>query len=295
MASSSTPLGYWDYLKEAFKRKPRVPLLGRIPLNGLALAAFAVLGLANPGFWFLGAAGEAAFLLLVAGNERFQKLIEAERLVEARRQYEAKLRQSVSRLSRPSQERYGRLLDQCREVMGISETLEGSSGGLNSLRTGSLNQLLSIFLRLLSSREVIQQNMSRVERKALEADIQRLEKQLREAPPESPLVRSLGGTLEIQKRRLENLDRALDSLRVINAEMERIEQQVVLIREESAVGGKAELLSDRLDSVTSTLQETNRWMEQNAELIGDLGGSLLDETAPELGELPRILESEGSP
>lgn len=293
MAAPSPPLGYGEYLKEAFKLWPRVPLLGRIPANYLALGAFAVLGIANPGFWFLGAAAEAAYLLLVSTNPRFRKVVHGKRLLAAREEYEAKLNRSVSRLSTSSRERYRRLLEQCREVLGVSEMLEGSSGtGMRTLRSSGLNQLLAIFLRLLGSREMIQQSISRVERKALEADVRRLEKQLEEAPPESPLVRSLEGTLEIQRRRLENLERATDSLRVINAELERIEHQVVLIREEAAVGGKAELLSDRLDSVTTTLQETNRWMEQHAEIIGDLGPGLA-EAPPELADLPRIRESEG--
>lgn len=295
MAASSAPLGYWDYLKAAFKLRPRVPLLGRLPANALALGTFAVLGLANPGFWFLGAAGEAAYLLLLSSNPRFQKMVQGERLLETRKAYEAKLSKAVSKLSLASQERYGRLAEQCRAVLSISEALEDhSAGSLRSLRSGGLNQLLAIFLRLLTSREVIQQNMSRVDRNTLEGDVRRLEKQLEEAEEDSPLLRSLQGTLEIQRRRLENLDDAQDSLRVINAELERIEQQVVLIREEAAVGGKARKLSDRLDSVTSTLSETNRWMEQHAELIGDLSGSALDDAPPELSEIPQIFESEGT-
>ncbi len=295
MASKSAPLGYWDYLKAAFKLRPKVPLLGKIPANALALGAFAVLGIANPGFIFLGIAGEAAYLLLLSSNPRFQKVVQGRQLLEARQQYEARLTKAVSRLSTASQERYGRLSEQCRAVLGISDVLEegGSGSSLRSLRTGGLNQLLAIFLRLLTSRELIQQNMSRVERKTLESDLRRLEKQLGEATPDSPLTRSLEGTLEIQKRRLANLDEAQDSLRVINAELERIEQQVVLVREEAAVSGKAKKLSDRLDSVTSTLTETNRWMEQNAEILGDLGGPGLEETPPELTEIPRVFETEG--
>ncbi len=64
----------------------QVPLLGRLPLNKMGLAAFAVLGLWNPGFWFLGAAGELAYLFLKATSPRFQNLIEGERLLAAQQQ-----------------------------------------------------------------------------------------------------------------------------------------------------------------------------------------------------------------
>lgn len=60
MATQS--LGYWDYVKAAFKRRARVPLLGYVPYNYLALLAFAVLGTAsqNPGFWLMGECSRSA-------------------------------------------------------------------------------------------------------------------------------------------------------------------------------------------------------------------------------------------
>ncbi len=60
MAVSPEQESYWRYLMAAFHRRTRIPFLGDLPVNKLAIAAFAVLGLANPGFWFLGAAGRAA-------------------------------------------------------------------------------------------------------------------------------------------------------------------------------------------------------------------------------------------
>ena len=47
---ASERLGYWDYVKAAFHAGVKVPLLGDMPLNKMALAVFGVLGLANPGF-----------------------------------------------------------------------------------------------------------------------------------------------------------------------------------------------------------------------------------------------------
>jgi hypothetical protein len=68
---------------------------------------------------------------------------------------------------------------------------------------------------------------------------------------------------------------------------------VVLIREEAAVGTKAEVLSDRLESVSGTLTETNRWMEQHAEILGDLGGAALDAAPFDLEtEVPPLPTSE---
>lgn len=286
-------LGYLDYLKEAFRWRPSVPLMGRMPLHHLGLGAFAVLGLANPGFWFLGVAAELAYLVLVSTNPRFQKLVEGERLLAAKESYETRVQRALERLQPASQERYHRLLDQGRKILGLAEVLEQDEmTSLRTMRGGGLNQLLWIFLRLLTSREIVADSLGRVDRKALEAEIAGLEQRLEKADAESQLARSLAGTLDIQRRRLENHERARQSLAVVDAELERIEQQVVLLREETAVAGKAEMLSSRLDAVTNTMAETNRWMEQNAELFGRLGADPLGTVPDDLPEIPEAMEVE---
>jgi hypothetical protein len=262
-----------------------------MPVNYMGLAAFAVLGLLNPGFWLLGAAAELTFLLGVSSNPRFQKLIDAERMADDRTGWEGRVHEEVERLSKESGARYRRLLSECRRILGISENLDGAEiGGVRGLRSSSLNQLLWIFLRLLRSRELIADNLEGVERGELEKEIAKLETRLEgiDREKDAALARSLQGTLEILERRLANLDRASASLLVIDAEMGRIEQHVELIREESAVSGKAEALSSRLDAVTNALSETTRWMADNAELFGALG----DDVTPVAGDLPQLPERE---
>lgn len=290
-------LSYLDYLKAAFHWQARVPGLGRMPVNYLGLAAFAVLGIANPGFWLLGAALELGYLTWLSSNPRFQKLVRGERLQAAKRSWESQLQDTLERLQKPSRERYQRLLAQCRSILGIAQTLKQDDlDPLRQMRTGGLNQMLWIFLRLLASREVLEDNLNRVDREAVEKDVESLKARLAEADPESPLARSLQGTLEIQERRLENLAKARESLAVVDAELERIEHQVVLLREESAVSGKAEVLSSRLDAVSTALSETNHWMEENARVFDEIGADPLGSAPPDLPELPAVdLEDEEIP
>ena len=285
--------GYLDYLKAAFSWKVPVPLLGAMPVNYLGLAAFGVLGIANPGFWFLGLAAELGYLALLSTNPRFHKLVQGKEILAAKAGYEAKVARALSRLQPLSRERYHRLLEQGKKILGVAEVLEhDDSIGLAKMRSGSLNQLLWIFLRLLTSREVLTDSLLRVDRDALEKEVEGLEKRIEEAGAESQLARSLAGTLDIQQRRLENHAKAKESLQVVEAELERIEQQIVLLREETAVSGKAEMLSNRLDAVTSTMSETNRWMEQNAELFGELGADPLGTVPEDLPEIERGMEVE---
>ncbi len=287
-------LSFHNYAKEAFDRTAKIPLLGRLPLNKMGLAGFAVLGLWNPGFWFLGAASELAYLFLKATSPRFQNLIEGERLLAAQQSWAEKIGHAVDRLSARSRDRYRRLLEQCRLALGISDTLENDSlGNFRDMRARSLNQLLAIFLRLLTSREVIEGNLKGLNRVALQDEVAELEKRLTPAGEDSALSRSLTGTIAIQKKRLENLGRAASNLEVIDAELRRIERQVELIREESAVTGRPEMLSVHLDAVTNTMSETSRWMEENNEFLHSLDGhSIAGELAklPEMPEAPDVVD-----
>ena len=282
---ATEPLAYWDFVKAAFSRRIQVPLLGAMPINQMGLLAFALLGFINPGFWFLGAAMELGFLGLRSASQRFQKLVEGERLLARQRGWEAGVQRAFGQLPAAAQLRYQALLQRCGQILGIT-TPADSAGMLSDLRAGTLNQLLWLFLRLLSSRELIVATLEQVKEEELERDAERLEERLAGAEPGSPLARSLQATLEIQRKRLENLATARTNLAVVEAELERIEQQVRLIGEESAVAGGPDFLSARLDAVSSTLLETSRWMDQHAEFFRSLGGE--EEAAPPM--LPRLPE-----
>jgi len=136
------------------------------------------------------------------------------------------------------------------------------------------------------------ENTRSLDREDLAAEAASLEARIAEAEPGGPLARSLEGTREIAHKRLENLQRADETLQVIDAELERIEQHVELIREESAVSGRPQHLSDRLDAVTSAMSETSRWMDQHADFFDSLSGSDAGSALPDLAEVPRVTEGE---
>jgi len=286
-------LNFWDYVGEAFHWKSALPLLGSMPLNKMGLGAFVVAGLANPGFWLLGAAFEISLLFGLASSRRFQKLVEARRLMEAQDSWKDKVERAVARLTIANRERYRALLAECRRILGDSDSLDSDSlGQFRDLRTRNLNQLLAIFLRLLGSKELIEANLPSANAVELKKEADAVEKRIAAISEDSALKRSLLGTLEIDRRRLENLERAQESLRVIDAELERIEKQVELIREENAVSGKPELLTSRLDAVTSTMSETNRWMDDHSEFFNSLSGDETIGAVTELPELPPEMEKE---
>jgi hypothetical protein len=290
------PLSYWEFLKAAFWRPVRSRVLGAMPLTQMLLAAFGLAGFFNPGFWLLGLAAVVAFVGGRSASQRFQTLVQGERLLarQAERAQGAdnRMQRAYARLDPASQSRYGALVQQCREILGLASPV--GEAGFTDLRAGNLNQLLWLFLRLLTSRELVTDTIARVDRRQLEQGIESLRGRVAAAgEPDGALARSLKATLEIQEKRLTNLETATKNLAVIDAELERIEQQVRLVREESAVSGGPEALSSRLDAVSATLSETSRWMDQNAEIFSSMATDELDAGA--VPSLPSVPEVEARP
>ena len=278
------PMTYWDYVKAAFWKPVRSRVLGAMPLTQMLLASFGLAGFVNPGFWLLGLAGVVAFVGGRSASERFQKLVEAERLQARSVNAEDRMKLAYDRLQPASQARYRALVVVCRVVLGLG--VGSGVGSLTDFRAGNLNQMLWLFLRLLASRESITDTIARVDRGQLESGLASIKSRVAAAPdPEGALARSLRATLEIQEKRLANLDSAPNNQAEIDAELERIEQQVRLVREESAVTRSPEAISARLDAVSSTLSETSRWMDQHSDLMSDM--TSLDLDAATVPQVPR--------
>ena len=106
--------------------------------------------------------------------------------------------------------------------------------------------------------------------------------------PEAPerLKKSKASLLELKKKRLENLARAAEARQILEAELQRIEQQVELLREEAAISRSPEALSAKIDSVTGSLAETNSWMRQHEDILSELSVDAVTEP-PRLLERPR--------
>lgn len=276
---------FWDFVRAAFHRRPSMRRLGEVPWNKIALVALAILGIGNPGFWLLGVGGELLYLYLVATSPRFQTLVRAEKLQAERAAAEARVGGRLTELSEAGQQRFQALHSQCVEVRGITETMQaGASAPLDEARWRGLDELLWLFLRLQVSLETLIRQLGRSDRRSLETEVATLAQELA-AAPEAPerLKKSKTSLLELKKKRLENLDRAAEAQQILEAELQRIEQQVELLREEAAISRSPEALSAKIDSVTGSLAETNSWMRQHEDILSEL-------SADAVAEPPRLLE-----
>lgn len=277
---------FWELVLEAFHRKPVVRGLGAVSWNKVLLVLAGILGFGNPGFWLLGIAGELAYLYVSATSPRFRALVRAKKLEAGRRTAEEQVERWLEELSPNRKLRFAALRASCLEIQRVYETLRpGGLSVVDEQRWQGLDQLLWVYLRLSVSLELLEKQTDRLDPVELQDEIRALRQELEATPSASEALRkSRQSLLELKERRLANLGRAAEARQVFTSELQRIEQQVELLREEAAIARNAEHLSTRIDSVAGLLSENDSWMREHEELLSNLGFGGATET-PQI--LPR--------
>jgi hypothetical protein len=260
-------MGFRDYVRSAFNARPwGMP----IPPNWLALAGFGMLGiLLSPGFLVIGLGAELGYLFALSTNARFQNYVNAMHQSAQQLTSQQKLENLLDRLWPDGKKRFFRLQERCESVLEFYASFLNVGSDI----TGQLNQSLIrfawIFLQLLLTKQAI----SRIVKEnsfvtQLKADLANLEKQISAADISPDLKKSLESKHEIIEQRLAVLGQAEDKLKFIDSELDRIEQQVELIREQAVISKDSQALSTRIDLVSSSLGETTDWIKQQQNLFG---------------------------
>ena len=269
--------GFFDYITAAFNARP----IGMfVAPNWIGLAAFGLLGITEPGFWVLGAGLELGYLLMLATNKRFQNTVASKPLDAARAEWNQRIQRVLGKLSPEDRRTYDALADRCRSIIDLQ--LHGAAEPPDGLETqaDSLGRLSWMFLRLLLARRTIGTVMGGAQNDAeLQRKIAALERQQTQPGLSEELARSLGGQLEILRQRLHQRTDGDRKLAYLEAEIDRIEQQVELIREQAAMSTDPELLSRRIDEITATLGTTGQWIRDQQQVFGAME-DLLTEPPP---------------
>jgi hypothetical protein len=266
--------GFFDYVVAAFNARP----LGMfVAPNWIGLGAFGLLGLMNPGFWVLGVGLELGYLMMLATNSRFQRLVNALPLGEASKEWNTRIQRLLGQLDAADRREYDALAERCRSIIDLQMHSASTAGGLES-QSDSLGRLSWMFLRLLVARRTIRQVLGASDGTDLQRRVAALERQQR-GDIGDELRRSLEGQLEILRQRQQQRSDAERKLAFIDAELERIAQQVELIREQAALSTDPELLSQRIDEITATLGTTGQWIRDQQQVFGAME-DLLTEPPP---------------
>lgn len=269
---------FWSYLKAAFNARPFGMFIAP---NWIGLAGFGLLGLTNPGFWLLGAGAELAYLLALVTNGRFQRVVDRRSTAGEVDEWKGRMEAMVRRLSDTDQARYVAFVSRCRTILD-QLTQQDPSGSAAKVHGENLSKLIWVYIRLLVARRA----MSRVLKEPTMGETQEIEHRLAEVrarlADESlgpDLRRSLTSQAEILEQRVSQRREGREKLDFLEAEILRIQEQVELLREQSALSTDAEGISARLDEITGSLGGASQWINDQQKLYGSMD-DLLDEPPP---------------
>lgn len=224
------------YLKAAFFLRERVPLLGHVPVNLVASAAFIALGFGHPAFWLIGLVGEIAFLWSLAGSARFRKWVDARDLAERNRASEQGEAEILASLSEERRNRYESLRTSLATI-GRNRSKNADAGLAVPDDLDSYDDLLSVFLKRLEAQQRLLAPKSGDKPEEIRARAEAIHEQLGSDASLSPAAReSREHTLEILRKRLEVFERKEESLDEIRSDLEQIEEQFRLALDSSDFG-----------------------------------------------------------
>lgn len=237
-----------------------------IPPNWFGLAAFGLLGaFLSPGFWLLGAGLEAGYLYWLANSRRFRNHVQAGagREDPADKRYQAMIEQ----LGHKQRVRQHEIEMRAREILG---TLKRSP--LMSAHSDSLEQLVWLHLRLLLARHAIARVVETAEREAgsLAAQEKQIAARLADANAGPELRRSLEQQQQVIDQRQAAHGDAGRRFEHIESELQRIDQQIALIREQALLSSNEDQIGSSLDALTASFNETQRWLSGQRDLLDSL-------------------------
>jgi len=252
-----------SYLWAAFTARPfGMP----IPPNLFGIAGFALLGgFVNPGFWLLGAGLEIGYLYWLSRNRRFRNAVDAG--ADRGDPAEIRYRAMLDPLPAAQRERHQLIERRAAEIM---QTLSASP--MLASHADSLEQLVWLHLRLLAARAAIARVVQTAsqEHAALDAQEAQIDQRLADPALSPELRRSLEQQKSVIDARQEAHGNASRRLEHIEAELQRIDQQVALIREQALLATDEEHIGQSLDALTASFNEAQHWLSSQRELLGAL-------------------------
>lgn len=252
-----------SYLAAAFNARP----LGMpVPPNWFGIVAFALAGIfLSPGFFLIGAGAEAAYLYWLANHPRFRAAVDAD--AAQRNPADNRYRELQTQLPQALWQRQQELEKRAREIIALLDR-----SPMMAAHADSLEQLVWLHLRLLVARAAIGRvvQTARDDSRQLEAHEQQLNARLAQPDLDAELRRSLEQQKNvIDQRQAAHADAARREEHV-DSELQRIAQQVSLLREQALLATDESGIGLSLDALAASFREANHWLDGQRDLLGPM-------------------------
>jgi hypothetical protein len=254
---------HWPrYLWKAFNARPfGMPLP---PLWFAVLASGLVGWFIAPPLALIGLGATGMFTGIVASSKRFRNTVDAP-LLQAPVQDDKSV--LLKRLDDKSRARQAKLEQQCTELQKVLESANAGREHINGVW-----QLAGLHLKMLVARMAAASvSESREDGgKSLEDQLGDLKKRLSAANIDADLQSALEDQQKILEQRLAMQSEANRRLQVLDAELDRIREQIALIREQALLTSDPASISRSVDSLATFLNESGRWLKDQEEIFGDI-------------------------
>lgn len=272
--------GRRSYLAAAFNARPfGMP----VPPNWFAVAAFGLLGaFVDPALWLVGAGLEGLYLFALSRSARFRAVVDAGGRTGP--DWGARYQVLAEPLGDDARALQARVEEQATEIVELLGRNDASEA-----QVGQVRQMAWLHLKLLAARESLLEVIEAAAREdgRLEDQARRTEARLRRGDADDELRRSLEQQLEVIRSRREAHADAARRRELVEAELERLRQQVSLVREQALLATDEQSVAQSLDAVSASLNEANRWLRDQREIFAGLD-ALSDEPPP-----PELLRPKG--
>lgn len=251
-----------SYLAAAFNARTfGIP----IPLNWFFIGTFAMLGAwVDPGLWLIGAGLEGLYLWALSRNERFRAIVDVENMDD---DWVARYDALTLHLDEDALSRQHSIEVLAAEIVDVL-----SRTGATDLQKSDVRQMAWLHLKLLAARASVAQviAMGGRDKHSLEEQERRVIDRLSTELLGDELKRSLEQQLSVLRARRAAHSDAEERRELVEAELERLRQQISLVREQALLATNHPSTADSLDSLSASLNEANRWLKQQQELFSGL-------------------------
>jgi len=267
-----------NFLVEAFKNQYN--LIGLVTAAGFAILS------ASPFPLLLAAGLEMMFLPVM---ERWERLKRAQALEAEKQQRKVNEVGDMMRALTPSErQRYHALETLAQEIRQNYKILDPSSRILLEELADKLDFLLKFYLRMRYSLVRYESYFATTDPKRIEERIQALDREMAKGPERVQAIKAR--TKRVLHKRLERYKKALENRHIVDAQTETVQEVLQLLRDQSFSMRDPRTISEQLDGLVSSAEETERGVKDMEEILAAeqeilLPGSLGLEEEP-LPELP---------
>jgi hypothetical protein len=239
---------------------PVPPLWFAVVVSGL-LGAFI-----SPALTLIGLGATALLTALIAANPRFQLAIDARAYRPAPAvDDKATL---LKRLDNASRERQAKLEEQCTS---LQQVLENANAGQEHI--AGVWRLAQLHLRLLAARAAalaVTDGRDDEGGKPLEQQLDAVKQRLNASGIDEDLKGALDDQRKVLEQRIAMRAEAKRRLALLDAELDRIREQIALIREQALLTSDPSAIARSVDTLATFLNESGRWLNDQEKIFGDI-------------------------